>query len=106
MVLSVLVARTMDLHTFEETIGRERTDKQLKIAACFYGPFTENRISVQEGMSYLSTCINEVDDLIGFYQRYLALAAVEFATLTVTCKNGSITSCDQGEWRNLDFNKI
>jgi hypothetical protein len=32
--------------------------------------------------------------------------AMEYAQLSITCRNGEINSCSQGEWRNTAFNKI
>lgn len=32
--------------------------------------------------------------------------ALEYAHLSITCRNGEINSCSQDDWRNTAFNKI
>ncbi len=44
--------------------------------------------------------------LLEFYQQHLNQAAVEYAHLEITCRNGQLSSCNQTGWHNSAFNKI
>jgi hypothetical protein len=36
----------------------------------------------------------------------MSQAAVEYAHLEITCRNGQLSSCNQADWRNSAFNKV
>ncbi len=41
-----------------------------------------------------------------FFHHDLNQMALEYAHLSITCRNGEINSCRQDDWRNTAFNKI
>lgn len=58
----------------------------------------------------VSTGINVLDlydgDMLDFYHQHINQAAVEYARLTITCRNGELSSCEQSDWKNVGFSKI
>lgn len=68
-----------------------------------FSPAKESCVSVSEGLNLLNS--NE-SGLLEFYHQHINQAAVEWAHLEITCRNGQLNSCNQADWHNIAFNKI
>ena len=104
--ISVLVDTVQVGEQIAELIKEHRLKIGRQALANIFGPFTANEISISQGISYFSTAKKETTDLVQILHSYLAQIAIEFATLTISCGNGSISSRSQNEWRNISFNAI
>ena len=75
----------------------------MRFVNSIFSEMKDNCIGVSEGVNLLN--VNE-DGLMEFYHHHISQAAVEYAHLQITCRNGQLSSCNQTWWRNSAFNKI
>ena len=89
-----------------ELVQKGRVETNCRPMLTLMAPFRVSEISVSHGINSLSTEKHDFEKLMAIFHSHLANAAIEYATLTITCGNGSISSRCQEEWRNVSFNCI
>jgi hypothetical protein len=76
---------------------------RMRFVNSIFSPMKESSIAVSEGVNLLNL---KEPGLLEFYHQHIGQAAVEYAHLTITCRNGQLSSCSQTGWCNSAFNKI
>lgn len=106
MIISAIVGSSNDALKVGECIIKGRIDTSKNVIGGIFGSFQNNKISINHGLNFFSTLHEDLTNLISFFHGYLNQTALKFATMTITCRNGNITSKDQEEWKNISFNSI
>lgn len=75
----------------------------MKFINTIFSPYRDNSLSVCQGVNFIST---SDPDAFLFYHHHINQVAIQYAHLTITCRNGQLGSSSELDWKNTAFNKI
>lgn len=102
-MVNFVVERQAQVEPLSRAIAGCQTERRMTFVNSIFCPKRGNALSVSTGINVLDLHDGE---MLEFYHQHINQVVIEYARLTITCRNGELSSCEQSDWKNLSFNKI
>lgn len=102
-MVNLVVEKQAQVEPLSRMIGNCQKEQRLTFINSIFCPNRENRLSVSTGINVMDLYDS---DMLEFYHQHINQVVIEYAKLTITCRNGELSSCEQNDWKNIGFNKI
>lgn len=98
-----MVEKQAQVDALSSMVTECQKDRKMAFINTIFCPNRSNSLSVSSGLNVLDLCDS---DMLEFYHQHINQVAIEYARLSITCRNGELSSCEQGDWKNVGFNRI